>query len=344
MSLQHESATIVDVARRAQVSVGTVSNVLNGTREVSVLRRHRVLVAIEELGFQRNLVALALRRQSSSVVGLCVPLTSTSYFAALVDAFEEVASAQGFAIMHTLTRHDAAEDRRRVKELLRYRVAGLIHIPSMEPLAAQKLVEKQGVPVVTIDRPSEESPNDQIMFANRPAMRQVGDHLLGLGHRRVLFCVEHPHLTITQDRIAGFDDAIAAAGVDARFTVLKCEPTEPGFRAQMRSHLASDTRPTAMIVSNSMLAAWALRALRAQDLRYPDDLSFLCFGEPDWAELVCPRVSVVRQPTREIAISAWELLMARINGATDGWKRLSLDGEVILRESVGPPPADAGRR
>lgn len=337
-------ATIVDVARLAQVSVGTVSNVLNGTREVSEVRRKRVLKAIEELGFQQNLLAQGLRRRLSSVVGLCVPLTSTSYFAALVDAFEEVAWRRSFAIMQVLTRQDPLIERQRIEELLRYRVGGLLLVPSISPQQSYELIAASGVPLVVVDRPMRSHPVDQVVFANRQAMYELGGQLIELGHRRILFCVQQPHLSVTLERREGLNRAISEAPHPVSARLLVTTSTEPAFLEQVRLEMQSPTPPTAIIVSNSVLAAWMVRAVRKLGVSCPDQVSLVSFGEPDWAELVTPTLSVVRQPTHEIAVRSWELLIRRMNGDRQDPQFIELEGQLIMRESVcapkqpGPPP------
>lgn len=341
--MQRKASTITDVAKLARVSVGTVSNVLNGSRKVSDLRRQRVLAAIEELGFKQNMLAQGLRRRSSTVVGLCVPLTSTSYFSALVDAFEEVASSRGFAIMQVLTHQDPAREKQRIEELLRYRIGGLLLVPSMEPTASYEMIEASGVPLVVVDRPAGDYAFDQVTFANRKAMQDVARHLIALGHRRILFCVQQRRLSVTLQRIEGLKYVIRRCGEAVDHRVLDCAPDEAGFLQQMRAELKGPLPPTAVIISNSTLAAWMVRALHALKVRCPDDVSVLAFGEPEWADLVTPRLSVVRQPIDAIARTAWELLIKRMNGARSRPERIELEGEVILRESTRPPPAPIER-
>ena len=130
-----ERPTIEDVARHAGVSLGTVSNVLNQRGNVRTERASRVHDAIAALRYVPNGVAQSLRRQSSRVVGLCAPLTSSAYFAALLDAFEDIASAQGYEVMQVLSRQDPVLEERRVRALIARKVDGLIVIPSASPQA-----------------------------------------------------------------------------------------------------------------------------------------------------------------------------------------------------------------
>jgi LacI family transcriptional regulator len=325
------------------VSVGTVSNVLNGTREVTEARRRRVLQAVNDLGFHQNMLAQALRRNSSSVIGLCVPRSTTSYFAALVDAFEKVAADRNFAIMQVLTHEDPATEHQRIQNLLRYRVDGIILVPSINPDATYELLEKSNTPLVLIDRPADDRGFDQVTFANRQAMYETGRQLIALGHRRILFCVQQANLSVSRQRRDGLNQAISEAPHPVAAEILTSIKEEAAFQEQIRLALAVPNPPTAIIVSNSTLAEWIVRGLERLDVRFPGDVSLLAFGEPHWADLITPKLSVVRQPIQEIAVNAWELLLRRMNGEETDPHRMEIEGAVIMRGSVGPPPAGSSR-
>src|SRR5260221_488959 len=125
--------TITDVARHADVSVGTVSHVMNGTINVSAALRERVEQAMRALGYEQNLLAHAQRRQRTPVVGLSVPHVASAYLAALIESFEDMAAGRGYQVMQVLTRRDPQVELRRVRELLRHRVAGLLLVPTLDP-------------------------------------------------------------------------------------------------------------------------------------------------------------------------------------------------------------------
>src|SRR5690348_2985085 len=146
-------ARISDVARRARVSVGTVSHVLTGSANVSAMRRDRVLKAIDALGYVPNFHAQGLRRTLSRIVGICFPHVSTAYLNALSETLEEIASRDGYGVMHVFSRHDPSTELDRIKELIRYRVDGLILLPSTAPKKALDFVGRKAVPLV-VDRKS----------------------------------------------------------------------------------------------------------------------------------------------------------------------------------------------
>jgi LacI family transcriptional regulator len=338
--LNRNRPTILDVAQRAGVSVGTVSNVLNDAIRVSEKRRLRVLKAIKELGYSQNLLAQGLRKRRSTMVGLCVPHTGSSYFSALVNMFEEIASDRGFELMQVVSRHDSKKELERVEALLKYKIGGLILIPSLEPEKTLKLVAQSGTPVVIVDRPTASTRFDQVTFDNRGAMFEATRHLIALGHRRILFIVRQRGLLVTKHRIEGLFEAVRKSGGKATAEVFESGFDEVSLTARLSEDFRKPLPPTAIIVSNSLFAAWAIRAFRSLKINYPKDVSLLAFDEPDWADLVTPRLSVVRQPTEAVARRAWEFLIRRMTNEFEGAQREELKAEVVFRESIEPVAED----
>jgi LacI family transcriptional regulator len=336
--LKKKSPTVLDVARSANVSVGTVSNVLNGSIRVSDARRERVLNAIAQLGYKKNLLAQGLRRRRSPIIGLCVPFTTISYFAALVDAFEEVASDRDFELMQALSGLDPAIELQRVNALLRYHIGGLMILPGVKPELVLDVVAQSGTPTVIIDRPVADRRFDQVTFDNRAAMLEATERLIALGHRRILFVVRQKQLSVTKRRIAALKDAARKASEDVSISVVECGYDESSYRPVLKSAFEEAEPPTALIVSNSVLAAWTVRGFNEIGIRCPDDASLIAFDEPEWADLVRPSLSTIRQPTRMIAITAWETLMRRMRGEGGEGQRIVLKADVLFRESVGPAP------
>jgi LacI family transcriptional regulator len=326
------------VAQRADVSVGTVSHVLNNSCKVSDSRRLRVQQAIRELGYLPNSLAQGLRRQRLRLVGLCLPHTSSAYLAALIDGFEEFAADRGYEIMQVLSRNDPLTEIHRVRALLTHRVGGLILVPSFEPHQTCQLVADAGVPLVIVDRPSDDRRFDQVTFDNSGVMADATRRLIALGHQRLLFVVRFPSLVITRQRIEGLLEAVRASPRSPVAEVLECGEDEMIFARRLATVMARPEPPTAIIASNSMIASWMIRSLRSLRISCPQKVSLLSFDEPEWADLVTPRLSIVRQPTREIARRAWELLIRRMTDVVGDPERIEFHASIELRESVGPAP------
>jgi LacI family transcriptional regulator len=333
--------TILDVAERAGVSVGTVSNVLSGTTRVSERRQQRVREAIEELSYTQNRLAQGLRRRRSPLVGLCVPHTSVAYFAKLVDAFEAVASRRGFEIMQILSHEDPRIEYQRVTSLLNYQLGGLILVASLRPEKTLDAVARSGTPLVVVDRPVGAGRFDQVTFDNRGAMREAVRGLVALGHRRILFVVRIRRLATTLQRVAALRAAAREAVPTVTTAVMECGNDDSAtIMARVSELLRGPHPPTAIIASNSVFAACILRVFEALGVRCPDEVSLLAFDQPEWAGLVTPKLAVVRQPTEEVARTAWEFLMRRMDDEASPVQTAELHAEVVLNGSVGRPPEE----
>jgi LacI family transcriptional regulator len=170
-------------------------------------------------------------------------------------------------------------------------------------------------------------------------MGEATRRLIALGHRRLLFVVRFPSLVITRQRIESLLEAVHAAPRPVAAEVLECGEDEMIFARRLAAVMARPEPPTAIIVSNSMIASWMIRALRSLRIPCPQQVSLLTFDEPEWADLVTPRLSIVRQPTREIARRAWQLLIRRMTDGPGDPERIELHASIELRDSVGPAPA-----
>jgi LacI family transcriptional regulator len=326
--------TITDVARLADVSVGTVSHVLNGTIKVSAALRERVERAMAMLGYEQNMLAHAQRRQLAPVVGLSAPHVASAYLAALIDSFEDIAALRGYQMMQVLTRREPQIEMRRVRELLRHRIAGLLMVPTFDPRKTLDLVHASGTPAVLVDRPCDDGRFDEVTFDNRAVMGDAVGQLIRLGHRRILFVVESQVLSISRHRIEALRDRAGAAAA----IVMEAGDDGEDYARRLAGALHGRAAPTAVIVSNSVIAARTLHVLRDLGDCYPQRISLLAFEEPDWADLVSPGLSVIRQPVREIVRVAWSLLLQRMAGDTGPVQHLQLKAEIVLRDSVRKAP------
>ncbi|CAH1688209.1 LacI family transcriptional regulator [Hyphomicrobiales bacterium] len=337
--------TMHDVARRAGVSTGTVSNVLNDPQVVSADKRERVLEAIAHLGYLRNSLAQSLKSESSRVIGLCVPHAASAYFTSLIDALEDIAYTRGYAMVQILSRHDPDMEYRRVETLLAHRIAGLIIVPSQSPQRTFDLLHRARVPAVMVDRLWPDDRFDYVTMNNSEAMRATVAGLIARGHRHILYTARYPDLVTTQQRIAAFEAAGQAAVETTRTTVLVSGEDEITFGPRLVAALRAPDAPTAVIASNSVITLWVLRAFREAGIIYPDDVSLVAFDEPVWADVTTPPLSIIRHPSIAIAETTWELLMERLEDSRNAQvtpkprRHVQLPATLEFRGSVGAPHA-----
>jgi LacI family transcriptional regulator len=324
--------TIRDVARRAGVSVGTVSNVLNRRIPVSDQRRAAVDEAIAALGFVPNRNAQSLRGRSWRVVGLVVHDTKSAYFAAMLDRFETMGGDLGYEVMQVLNRGEPEIELRRTRALIERQVDGLILVPTVAPQATFDLIADSGVPAVMIDRGMDDPRFDYVTMDNDGAMTDLVHALAARGRKDVRFVVRWPELVTTRQRMAALAREGTKAGI-ATATLVR-DPEDAIFAGQIRDLMDRPGRPDAIVASNSIIAEVLLTTLAARGTKIPDEISVVAFDEPDWAELTTPPLSVVRHPIEQIAQSAWDILIDRIENGTPPGRRVVHPARVVLRGSV----------
>ena len=316
MNDQPRKPTIQDVATRAGVSLGTVSNVLNRTRPVSDKKRLLVTEAAKELGFQLNSVAQNLRRKKTHVIGLCTTYTTTAFLSAFAEAFEDAAAERGYDVMTAVTRQDPERELRRIKALVFGRVDGLILLPTRDPSQSLDFIADSGVPAVIVDRPCDDPRFDYVTIDQHDVMAQIVNHLLALGHRRILFVPQRSYLLVSRQRAEGIARAIEASGLSARCHLLERGEDRATYAENLRAQLSGAESPTVIIAGNSSVAMWTLEFFNATRGNGNEALPLVTLDDPDWSNITRPRVSTVRYPVDALVENTWTILERHLKGGS----------------------------
>lgn len=328
--------TMADVANIAGVSVSTVSHVVNGTRTVRSETRAAVLAAIEQTGYQHNTIARALVTASTRLIGLSIPAITNPYFADIIHAIERNASAAGYTMLLTDSREDPDYELRAVQALLRRRVDGMIIVPAgdADRRTLAHLIET-GVPTVLVDRLTSTAV-DQVGPDNVEPTAHLVSHLAELGHRRIGMVAGQVGLTTTDERIAGYRRGLARHGLPYDPDLVRSGGSQAdGAHAAARALLSSTSPPTALVVGNNLMTIGAMRALREEPRRVPEDVALVCFDDFDWADLFAPRLTTMAQPRAEMGDAAMGLLMRRLADPTVPARTLRLAPQFMHRDSCG---------
>ena len=337
--------TQVDVARRAGVSRATVSYVLNGLTEgrvpISNETRQRVSVAIEELGYEPDARAQALRSGSTKTIAFIIPDLRNPHFCEYATGIEEAARASGY---HMLLSNTTLNDEYAVKifkDLTRRRFDGLILasafiLESDEAQATLAQVRKSGLPIVEL---SENYGVDSVAADYHDATKEVMTYLLSLGHHRIGMIYGVGGHELAEDRLQPYRTCLDAAGIPIDDDlIVDCGPTiEDGYRASKKL-LELASRPTAIIAINDLLAIGALRAAADLGLRVPDNLSVVSFDDIPMADYLVPRLTTVTKNAYELGKKAFEVLLARIQSPDLPRQLIHSSAKLIIRESTGLAP------
>ncbi|GLR87842.1 LacI family DNA-binding transcriptional regulator [Bradyrhizobium iriomotense] len=331
-------ATIADVARKAGVSVSTVSHVVNGTRRVAPDTARAVEAAIASLSYRPNIMARSLKAASTRSVGIAISSISNPYFSDIICAIETECARLGMMVFLSDTEDDPGRELDVVMALHQRRVDGIILAPSPDPgRRALAYLREVGLPCVLVDRMPDPA-FDQVGINNREAMRNLVARVAAHGHHRIGYVGGNPGFATTLERIAGYREGLATAGgvVDERLLVTGSATTNSAMQAAERL-LDLDQPPTAMVGGNNLATIGIMKAIHRRGLRVPKDISIVGFDDFEWADCFEPRLTLVAQPCAEIGRRAAFLLMERIAAPEGARRTIQLDAAIIERESCGRP-------
>lgn len=331
-------ATITDVARKAGVSVGSVSNVLNNSAGVSETLRARVVDAALALDFSLNSVAQTLRRRRSMRIGYCTSTIMTAYLQGLADALDAIVSENGYELVHVRSHQDSRQELRRVQSLIAQQIDGLILMPTLDPSQALEAASKAGVPLVIVDRLAQDPRFSQVILDNRAIAANLMELFLQQGHRSFLFVPQNLSVVTTRHRIEGFDRCMCANCGEVALSALEWIPDPVAFIDALRDHLTANPRPTAVITGNSTVALATVQGLGSLGLKVPGDLSLATFDDPEWATVVSPPLTTVRAPLDVVAGATWGALIAEMLEPETARDVHSISSQIVFRSSIGPIP------
>lgn len=330
------TTSIKEVAARAGVSVGTVSNVLNRPHLVSDVTRERVLDTIRELGFVRNESARQLRAGRSRTVGLVVLDVANPFFTDVAAGAESVVSEAGSIVVLCNSAQDEARESRLLEQLEEQRVQGILITPVNADNPRLERLATRGVPVVLVDRTARRRDRCSVAVDDRLGGRLAASHLLEQGHRRVAFVGGPRSLPQVADRLEGAAGVIDSAG-DAELVVVEtANLTIPGGRKAggTVADLPKSRRPTAVFCAIDLLALGVLQELVRRGLRVPEDVAIVGYDDIEFAAAAAVPLSSVRQPREEIGRTAAQLLLEEAAGEQGHRHRqIAFDPDLVIRES-----------
>jgi LacI family transcriptional regulator len=327
--------TIRDVAKSAGVSSATVSRVLNGVGSVAPDLADRVRAAAAETRYVPNSNGRALRRQVSDVWAAIVSDVQNPFFTGVVAAIERVALTSGFSVVLCNSDEQLTRERDYLGVAIAQQMAGVVIAVTSEVESDLAPLVSAGIPTVVVDRRVHDHVGDAVLVDNRLAGRLAADHLIEQGYRR-LACITGPaDVSTAEDRLAGFQERLADAGMPIRLDWIRRENLRAeGGEAAMRTLLASAERPDAVFTTNGPLTEGAYQVLQAEGMAIPGDLALIGVDDDHWTRMVSPQVTVIQQPVAEIGRLAGDLLADRATNGTREPRQIILTPALLPRAST----------
>lgn len=332
--------TIREVAKAAGASVSTISAALNNSDYVSSQMRIRIEEAIKKLGYRPNDLARGLRLQKTHTIAIVVPDLSNHFYIEVVRGAKDYSASANYTVLIGDSRESWEEERNYLDSFHRRRVDGVVRVPAMDAPAGKAKAVLGNLPVVYADRYPmvRDTHIGRVGVDNRRAADSATRYLLSLGHREIGIITGDPSSGTSVDRLEGFLQALRSAKIRPDRTMIHKghNDMESGHFHAMQLLTRAD-RPSAIFCTNNMMALGALAAIQEIGLACPEDISLLGFDDFYWATLLRPRLTVVRQPAREVGMIAARILIDHIEGRPSIPTPALLATQLIVRDSCSPP-------
>lgn len=335
--------TINDIARLANVSKKTVSRVINESPFVREETRTRIAEIIDRVGFKPDPQARGLAFRRSFLIGLVYDNPNAPYVVNIQEGALGALRRQGYElVVHPC---DRSNDKflPEIRELIgRQKLDGIILLPPVSEISAlAEMLQRLKCPYVRVIAAPLDEPENLVLSMDRQSAAEVAEHLAKLGHTRIAMIIGPQTFRSSIERLGGFSDALAERGLalSPQYIVEGLYTFESGA-ACAELLLSRNPRPTAIFAGNDETAAGVYRTAYLRGLKIPDDLTVIGFDDSPLASRLCPSLTTMRQPIREMGRVAAERVMAKIAG---------LDGpppsastffpHLVVRESSGRPKA-----
>ena len=340
--MANRRASITDLAKTLGLSPSTISRALSDHNDVSEATKVRVRQLAEELHYQPNQLAAALRRGRSNTLGVLVPHITGHFFPQVVHGIATEAAKLGFNVMICQSNEDANQEQKNIDLLMNAQVEGILVslANTTQDFAHFEAVRQQNIPLVFFDRVMEDfrgSNVSSVVLDDYQGAYQVVAHLIEQGCTRIAHFTGPLHLNIHKNRHQGYRDALQAHGIRIDDELICfCEMSQKGGGLAMRQLLKLPQRPDAVFSSNDLAAVGALQVVKAARLRVPQDVAIVGFSNEVFTQLTEPMLSTVDQRCETMGRTAVQLLqkMLKSGPKTMGPPRpIVLKPKLLVRES-----------
>ena len=331
-------ANIYDVAKRAGVSVSTVSVVVNETAYVSRALTARVRDAIEQLNYRPNLLARSLAKQQSRMIGMIVPDIANPFWPEVVRGAEDKAHQAGYTLLLSNGDDDPKKEALYLNVFVANRIDGILiaKAPGGWNPALLTQIRAAKIPVTLMVRAAKPRAFDEIVLDDRDAAYEAVTHLLRLGYQRIAIVNGLPTVSSSQHRLAGYKKALKDWG-RAPAPSLTCHGdfrVESGYRAglDLLKH-----KPDAVFITNYLMAVGFMRALRQYQLRCPENVAIVTCDDHPWLDSFSPGLTTVNFPKYELGRESCRVLLDRLAHPERPPQSVELKSALSIRDSCGFP-------
>ncbi len=335
---QPGKVTLKDVAQRVGLAPGTVSAVLNHAPSARVIPEHtqqRIHAAAQELNYRPNFLARSLRKKRTYTVGLIIEEIGDAYGALVISGVEACLRKHNYFFLTVIHRHDPSMLREYAQLLLERGVEGFITVDT-------SLQDPLPLPTVSVAGHRAMKGVTNIILDQERGARVALEHLLALGHRKIAFMKGQPRSSDAEDRWNAVRKVAHELGLamDKDLIVnLEFDDPSPQVAYPYVKELLTRQKPfTALFAYNDISAIGAIRAIREEGLRIPQDISVVGFDDIPWAAYHTPSLTSVRQPLGKMGEIAAETVIGMIEHSSEHVPQIAIEPTLVVRESTGRAP------
>jgi LacI family transcriptional regulator len=329
------SVSLRDVAKAAKVSVGTVSNVLNRPEVVAPETLARVQATIKELGFVPNGFARHLRSGQSRTLGLIVPDVANPFFTEVARGVEDAASKRDYAVFLCNSDESATKEDRYVNVLIQQQVRGVLITPADMKSDRLEVMRERGIAVTLLDREIKGRKQCSVSVDDVHGGQIAIEYLAGLGHKNIAWVCGPESIPQVADRGAGVTKAAKVAGAKIETIRVPLMNAAKGEEAAKKI-LELGVMPTAIFCANDLLALGVMRALLANKVRIPDQVSVLGYDNIEFAPSAAVPLSSIAQPSYQMGVTAADLLLNECeDGENHEHQQIRFQPQLVERASTG---------
>lgn len=331
------AATMKDIARRTGLGLATISSYFNGGN-VREKNRIKIEEAIEELHYEVNEVARGLKTNATKTIGVVIPELNNIFCAEIITGMEDILRSHGYATIVCDCRTDKKIEQDAVEFLIRRRVDGIINMPVDETGAHLKKFYKTGKPIVLIDRKLQGIPCDSVLVDNKKAAEDAVQHFIERGHRNIGIIGGPSGIFTAEERLAGYCTALENAGISIRNSlVYRGDYTIQGGVRGLEELVRNNPDMTAVFVTNYEMTMGAMIGVNELGIQIPEQLSIIGFDNLPFARACRPKLTIVSQPTDEIAREVARIMLERLENKesqSEEYFKEKLQTEIMEGKSV----------
>jgi LacI family transcriptional regulator len=330
--------TIVQVAKEAGVSLGTVSRVINDDVHVADETRERVLAVAKELGYVANRQARGLKGRKTNTIGVLVPNLGSGYIGEIMRGIDHELEINQLDLMLFTTQRMADKETKYVANMMQGMVDGLLFLIPRSPSDYIGTLSDRNFPFVLIDNQVADEPCPYVGATNWQGAYKATEYLIELGHKRIAFITGSMDLNSATDRLEGYKSALRTHHIPVNPDLIyEGDYTQPSGYAGATTLLELQEIPTAVFASNDALAMGAMDAVRNRGLRVPEDISVMGFDDVPQSAMIRPALTTVRQPLEQMGRVATQMIIDILKNPEKETEQMRLPTELIVRDSAQPP-------